>query len=481
MRQTRPLALATCGALIGWGISQYTALPPVIDEPPAQTPLVITHANLLTMEDAARPDLLLENMALVIRDGRIVERLPMTELDDDIPGQRIDASGKTLTPGLIDAHIHLHDEAELAAYLAHGVTGLRNMSGFPFHLALAERLQRGEILGPELITTSPILNSPGRNVGLNQVIVDDAAQATQAVDKFYQDGFRALKIYSNLTLDAMEAAVLRAQHYGMSISGHSPEGHRSDDMPYDAPFTIPWQQSVGRGFQTLEHIETVVWHALRDDLNASKLTAVADALLAGSDTVTPTLIAHRRLVNIAESQGNYLLQPGNDTINPLLTWFEQGSIDYWSTMDPSTYERPHADFFQGATGYLFQRGVPLIAGSDAGGFGLVPGYSLHEELALLVASGLTPAEAIASATSLSANTLNLKQRGRIVVGATANLLILSSDPRENISALQSIEGIVIDGRWIDREGRLALQQAARETSWLRTIWRTLKMLWYIHT
>ncbi|MEY3017106.1 MAG: hypothetical protein RL336_241, partial [Pseudomonadota bacterium] len=151
------------------------------------------------------------------------------------------------------------------------------------------------------------------------------------------------------------------------------------------------------------------------------------------------------------------------------------------TMDPSNYERPHADFFQGATGYLFQHGVPLIAGSDAGGFGLVPGYSLHEELELLVASGLTPTEAIASATSLSAKTLNLKQRGRIVVGATANLLILSSDPRENITALQSIEGIVIDGRWIDREGRLALQQAARETSWLRTIWRTLKMLWYIHT
>ena len=480
MMQTRKIAVATCFIAILWGGSKLTTPPLALTKPPTQTDIVITHVNVLSMEDVSQPDTLLEDMAVIIRDGVIAKRLPMAELADDIPGRRINASGKTLVPGLIDAHVHVHDEAELAGYLAFGVTGLRNMSGFPFHLSLAEKLQAGQLLGPELITTSPILNSPGRNVGLNQVIVENASQASQAVEKFHQSGFRSLKIYSNLTLDAMEAAVARAQQLGMPISGHSPEGHRSDDIPYQAPFTIPWQRSVGRGFQTLEHIETVVWHALRDDLNLSKLDDVANALLLGGDTITPTLIAHRRLVNIAESRGRYLLQPGADTINPLLTWFEQGSLDYWSAMDPASYERPHADFFLKATGFLFQRGVPLIAGSDAGGFGLVPGHSLHEELALLVDSGLSPAQAIASATVLSAQTLHLAQQGQIVVGAKANMLLLSADPRKNIGALQLIEGVGIDGRWIDKEGISELRHAARETSWTRTIWRTLQMLWYIH-
>lgn len=477
------LKILTSAAGLIISISVYLAsqLPHAIDNPPpTASRLIISQATLLPMTNASQPEQSLSNMHIVIENGRI------KDISADLPTPRsgdqlINAQGAYVLPGLIDAHIHLHDEAELAAYLAHGITGLRNMSGYPFHLAIAERIANGEILGPELLTTSPILNSQGPNTAINQVIVNDKNQARSAVEGFYASGFRSLKIYSNLSLEAMDAALERAKTLNMTMTGHSPEGHRHSGIPYQAPFTVPWQKSVGRGLQTLEHIETVVWHALRDDLNTSKLEAVAEALVTGGDVLVPTLIAHRRLVLIAESQGKYLQQQGSDTINPLLTWFEKGSLEYWSTMDPTTYERPHADFFQTATGYLHRRGVHMLAGSDAGGFGLIPGLSLHEELALLTASGMTNAEAIASATRLSAARLGMHQAGQIDIGAPANIIMVASDPRTDISALKQLQGVALNGRWLSASDISDLHKAAQDTSWTRSIWRSLQMLWYVHS
>lgn len=477
MRKT----LITCAGLVVLIISYVASdLPAALIKPSTAAPrIIITRANILPMTDLSTPEQVIHNQVIVIEHGviqQISTKPPPANPQDTV----IDAKGAFLLPGLIDAHIHLHDEAELAGYLAHGITGLRNMSGYPFHLAMAQRISRGELLAPELMTTSPILNSHGPNSGINQVLVDDKHQAEQAVEHFYKRGFTSLKIYSNLNKHAMESALATANKYNMAVTGHSPEGHREQGIPYQAPFSIPWEASVGRGFQTLEHIETVVWHALRDELNTAKLANVAKALLKGGDVLVPTLIAHRRLVHIAESKGQYLQQAGSDTINPLLTWFEQGSIAYWSEMDPAPYERPHADFFQAATGYLHSQGVPMLAGSDAGGFGLIPGLSLHEELALLTQSGMTAAEAIASATHLSAQRLGMRQQGIIAEGVPANIILIKSDPRHDITVLQQLEGMVVNGRWLNASDIRALHSAARDTSWFRSIWRSLQMLWYVH-
>jgi hypothetical protein len=90
--------------------------------------------------------------------------------------------------GLIDGHIHLSDETELAGYLAHGLTGLRNMSGYPFHLQLAQNIKQGVILSPDFITTGPILNSHGANENIIQQIVMTDAEARLAVQAQYDAG-----------------------------------------------------------------------------------------------------------------------------------------------------------------------------------------------------------------------------------------------------------------------------------------------------
>ncbi|MEN3158807.1 amidohydrolase family protein [Alkalimonas sp. NCh-2] len=391
----------------------------------------------------------------------------------------IDGQGFTLMPGLIDAHIHLNDETELAGYLAHGVTGVRNMSGYPFHLKLIAQIELGALLGPDFITTGPILNSRGPNETVLQQTVTGYQDARAAVRQQYQRGYRALKLYSNLTKEAYQGIVDEAAELGISISGHSPEGVRTAGIPHDKPFDIDWQASLGRGFQTLEHIETIVWHSLRDDLNEARMRQVAAQLAKSGEVVTPTLIAHKRRLRIAHSKGAYLARPGSEAINPLVRFYAKDAEQFWSRMEPSHYEQPHADFFLIATRLLHEAGVPLIAGSDSGGFGLIPGASLADELELLVTAGLSPFEVLTSATRLSAMALGFEKTGMITPGFRANLLLIPTDPLQHIGAVKQPAGVMIGGHWLDEAALAAMKDAAKDNALNRTfnrsLWRFVEM------
>ena len=121
-------------------------------KPMAPSPVVlIDNVRLVSMAPGA-PEAQ-ENMAVLVVNGVVKDIGPAGSLAAADDGIVIDGAGKTLMPGLIDAHVHVWDEAELAGYLAHGVTGVRNMSGMPFHLPLQERIEDGRILGPDFITT----------------------------------------------------------------------------------------------------------------------------------------------------------------------------------------------------------------------------------------------------------------------------------------------------------------------------------------
>ncbi len=390
----------------------------------------------------------------------------------------IDGHGYTLIPGLIDGHIHLNDELEFAAYLAHGVTGVRNMSGYPFHLRLIERVVNGQLLAPDFITTGPILNSRGPNELILQTTINTAEEARLAVRDQHSAGYRHIKVYSNLTPEAFDAILDEAALLGMTVSGHSPEGKRTAGIPYKKPFEIPWETLLGRGLTTLEHIETIVWHGLRDNLEQEKMGLLASALAQSGEAVTPTLYAHKRLVLIAQSKGAYLSRPGSDMINPLATWFSKDAQQYWTQMDPSVYEAPHADFFLMATGLLHQAGVPLLTGTDSGSFGIIPGESVARELELLVAAGLSPFEALKSATRRNAEVLGFENTGMILPGYRANLVLLAKDPLTNIGVVEHPMGVMIGGHWLEQQELDALKDSAQSSgvsSFFRSLIRVLEM------
>ena len=438
-------------------------------DPSAPRAVLIDNVRLLSMVPGA--PLTETNRAVLVIGDQIEAVGAAGSLSTPEGALYVDGQGRTLLPGLIDAHVHVWDEAELAGYLAHGVTGIRNMGGMPFHLPLAERLSSGELLGPDFITVGPILNSPGVNQQANQKIVVAAEEARTAVKEQYDAGFRAIKLYSNLTREAYEAALEEAQRLGMSYSGHTPEGIREKGIPHDKPFTIAFEESLGRGFQTIEHTESIVWHGLRDTRDETKMQALALQIKSSGDVVSPTLIAHDNLVRVAKSKGAYLNRPGTDTINPALRMIDEGTYEFWSNMDPTDNEEPRGLFYRKATKIMYDAGVAMVAGTDAGIFVNLPGSAMTRELELLVGAGIPAHAALIMATRNGGKFLGFEKTGVIAPGWRANLILLDEDPLENISAVENPAAVMIGGNWLDQADLEQMRDSARDTSVVRSFWR----------
>ncbi|MCK5750909.1 MAG: hypothetical protein KAH44_32130, partial [Oricola sp.] len=214
------LVLILLAVWLGFAATGYpSALKPPRGAAPA---ILIDKVRIVSMAPGA-PEAK-DGQAVLIEDGVISAVGPAGSLDAPEDALVIEGDGLTLTPGLIDAHVHVWDEAELAGYLAHGVTGIRNLSGMPFHLPLIERIEAGRILGPDMITSGPILNSPGVNAQANHKMVLTAEEARDAVAQQDEDGYRLIKVYSNLHREAYDAVMDEAKKRGMAVAGHSPEG-----------------------------------------------------------------------------------------------------------------------------------------------------------------------------------------------------------------------------------------------------------------
>ncbi len=477
------IIIAAIVLLVGLGVwlaAAMTGYPSALS-PPKTLPAATRIDNIRLISMAPGAPQIQENQSVLIVDGVIAATGPSGSLappdnlsTDEI--EIIDGAGGTLLPGLIDAHIHLWDEAELAAYLAYGVTTVRNMGGMPFHLNLAKRIETGRILGPDFATTGPILNSPGPNQQDIHQIVTTAEEARAAVQAQHKAGYRALKVYSNLYREAYEAILEEAKRLDMTVSGHTPEGGRGQGVPHEHPFDIAFEEVLDDGFATIEHVESIFWHGLRDQLDEDKMRALAERIAQSGAVVTPTLIAHDNLVRVAKSGGAYLSRPGTETLNPLISRFEKESYDFWSNADPETREAPRAAFYLKATGMLHEAGVPLIAGTDAGIFTNLPGSSMTRELELLVRAGLSPYEALTAATAAAGPAIGFADRGRIAPGYRANLILLTDNPLNDISAVEHPAAVMIGGVWLDEEALAKLHKAARHTSTMRTARRLAAML-----
>ena len=192
--------------------------------------------------------------------------------------------------------------------------------------------------------------------------------------------------------------------------------------------------------------------------------------------MTPTLIAHANLVRVAESKGVYLNRPGAETVNPLYRMLDKGTFDFWSRMDPAPREAPRAAVYLKATKALYDAGVPLVAGTDAGIFTNIPGSAMTRELELLVEAGLSPYEALQTATVNSAKVLGFDKTGVIAPGYRANLVLLDGNPLSDVGAVENPSAVMIRGVWLDENRLAALREGAAQTSVPRTAKRAVAML-----
>ncbi|TIX48827.1 amidohydrolase family protein [Alteraurantiacibacter aquimixticola] len=388
-----------------------------------------------------------ENRYLLIEDGAIAttgDAADMPPVEGSV--QILDAQGLFAHPGLIDMHVHVWGEAELSGYLAYGVTTVRNLSGMPFHLRMAEEIAAGELAGPRLYTSGPILNSPGPNAQINHQMVLTEEEGRAAVRAQHEAGYDRIKVYSNLNADAWSGVLAEAQALGMAITGHTPEGERLEGIPQVRPFQIPHANLLDAGFETFEHTETIYFHGLRDSWDAEAARILARDIAASGTPVTPTLVAHRNLVHMAESDGAFAQREGVDWLNPVLQALEAEVTAFWSAQDPAN-ERERAGHYAEFTRIMQREGVLLVAGSDAGIFVNVPGRSLVDELELLVEAGLTSGEALASATGNAAKVLGEEERlGCLDEGCAADIVLYPCDPQLDIACLRQPALVIAAGR-----------------------------------
>ncbi|MDF1679995.1 amidohydrolase family protein [Ponticaulis sp.] len=421
--------------------------------------------NVETVSFEGPEPVILQDQFILIEDGRI------THVSDNAEGLSapivIDGAGQTLIPGLTDMHVHVWDKAELGAYLAHGVTTVRNMSGMPFHLQMADRIESGELTGPRLLTTGPILNSPGPNQQINHQIVETAEEARDAVHWQYEQGFRDLKLYSNLSSEAYQAIREEAEALGMSITGHTPEGHRYTGVPLDRDFDISFDSLLEDRFLTIEHTESIVWHGLRGLHDDDAAQHLADDIATSGIPVTPTLLAHHNLYRVASEGEAVLTRTGTEWLNPFVQAMEADVHARWLSERPEPVLRNDL-FYQQMTGYLHEAGVTLVAGSDAGIFTNIPGVSLLEELELLTESGLSPYEAIQTATVNTANVLQEPDRACLHDGCIADLVLYACNPVKDLACIRSPETVIRSGQVFDRTALDTLLETAAQTDAARS-------------
>ncbi|WP_375201278.1 amidohydrolase family protein [Hyphococcus sp.] len=427
--------------------------------PPAD--IAIKNVNVIPMTE----ETVLTGRTVLIRDGHIAAILNGRPAATARAAKVIDGENGYLIPGLADMHAHLglilpwdgdpsrdgkaHD---LCLYLPNGVTKVRNMRGTPGDLELREELRSGLLTGPELLLAGPSLHSTLPDSFGPKVTT--AAEAEAVVRAQVAAGYDLIKVHNQLPQPAYDAVIETAVALGIPVAGHIQQG-KSD------------VENARLG--SIEHAEELV-KMLGEDKDFSDAPAFLNALKASGAYVTPTLIVFETIAEYLDDDSLAALYNAPETSYVSAYWrrnmaaernfFRQSFGENYATQIKGLNEQSAQH--RTLTRQLNDAGIPLLLGTDAVGL-VAPGFSTHQELMLMVKSGMTPFEALQTATVNPARWAGKTgAEGVIAKDAKADLVFLSDNPLENISATTSVVGVIKSGEWFDRPRLNAILDQCRE-------------------
>jgi hypothetical protein len=385
-------------------------------------------------------DTVLRNQTVVIRNGRIASIAPAGAAPAPTGVRQIDGAGRAwLIPGLADMHVHMFDRGEFTMYLANGITTVRNLHGIPQHLAWRDSIARGDLLGPRLFTSGPILDGDPPSRGTNTVL-RTREDAERAVAEQKAAGYDLIKVYDNLPRDLYEALAAAARRAELPLVGHVP-------TPVGLAGLLEVNGQIG-----IEHVEELL-PFFRGGADTTGLAEAARALARQGVWVTPTITVFRSALDQAMDWPAVQARPEMRYMNPETEetwgWMPTGEGRSGNPRAQAGFDRSVRFFETQMIPALHHAGVRLLAGSDAPIPAIVPGYSLLGELETFVRSGLTPFEAMVTATRNAALFMGRAgEFGTIEVGAAADLVLLSADPLADIGNLAKRVGVMREGRWL---------------------------------
>jgi imidazolonepropionase-like amidohydrolase len=383
-------------------------------------------------------------MTVIIAKGRI-ESLGPVATTRVTPGVQVfDAGGKFLIPGLWDMHGHpvwLRESTDtFPMFIANGVTGSRTMGGRPPIVArllqARKEIADGKRLGPRLVVASPTMWGS---------FVRNAGESRAAVRQAISDGADFIKVYDDLTRESFFAIADEAKTLGSSFSGHVPD-------------EVSLSECAKAGQRSFEHMAGIRRHVQQtvggnngyvrmESLSPAQVAAVAAVFRETHSWICPTLIIP-------------FGQTGDDSLgmDPRLKYVDSSIRKEWAEILKRAQENPrranvrqrHGEHLA-IIGAMHKAGVGILAGIDASlgpaGAHAIPGFGMHDELRLLVSAGLSPMDALQTATYNAAQFLGLLDSlGTVERGKLAELVLLDANPLDDISNTRKINTVFTGGR-----------------------------------
>ncbi len=454
-----PLILLVVASTVVW----------VKSKPKSSEALVFTNVNVVDVRDGHVE----RNLAVVIRDGRIAAVGEHAVIEPGRNVHVVNAAGKYLIPGLWDMHVHSDfvnpqwdPKIIYPLYIANGITGVRDMGGD--WNALRERrdqIEKGEMLGPHLFVGGPFLVDAKTDAQTIQVKTPEDARAS--VDTLAGEGVDFIKILSRLSRESYFAIAEESKKHNLHFVGHVPLG-------------VSAQEASAAGQYSIEHLAGI---ALACSSHEAALREQAEAAMAKRDWPAVLAANQQASATYDEKKAVALFSTFVDHSTwqvPTLIWTKtQSTIDaaHWVSDPRLKYvpasvqkewdqkqiiaQTPAAllgDYKNDATHgpdlvrAMLRRGVSFMAGTDGPDPFVFPGFSLHDELELLVSAGMTPTQALQSVTIHPAQFMvKLDKYGLAEPDHAADLVLLEANPLEDIRNTRKIAAVVLGGKYYSRE------------------------------
>ena len=430
--------------------------------PPEQNPeldtTTIVHVTVVDVSTGKE----LPDQTVVLGGDHIVSVAAFDPTAADPQGRVVDAQGAFLIPGLWDMHVHIQDLEDLPLYVANGVTGVRLMFGSKKTKELRARFASVPV-SPDILVGSAIVDGdppawPG------SIVIHKSGDTRRVVDEIKESGADFVKIYNGIPRDAFFALADEAGKQSIPFSGHLPFEIRASEASDAGQRSIEHltgiaiacssrEQDLMKQLRPLQYIENtnLIAEAVRS-FDAAKCQALFAQFCRNRTWQVPTLTVHRAFGYINDS---------HFTSDRRVAYMSEQVRRRWKSSNDSRFRRwtrqefeLHRGLFRAdkqMVGMMFRAGVPLLAGTDAMNPYCMPGFSLHDELVLLVESGLPPLAALQAATLRPAEFLGRSEElGGIAPGKRADLVLLSADPLADIHNTTRIQAMWLRGKYLDR-------------------------------
>jgi imidazolonepropionase-like amidohydrolase len=438
---------------------------------PPRQPIAITDVTIIDVRNGRTSG----TRTVVIDHGRIVA---IDGRAKDIPAdaQRVDGRGKFLIPGLVDMHVHLFNLSShrppndwtFPLYVANGVTSVREMRADADGIAQVKRwreqFDNGERVMPRIAAAGIAVHGRSPEDAAHEV-----ATAAEAGADF-------IKVFSEVPPANFRAILEAARSHWLPVAGHAPAAMALTDA---AAAGLRSDEHLMQAYEACSSIESPllgVRRGLVDDALLAKRDAqegqalaafderackrTSKALLAANQSQVPTLV-------LADEDS--MQAGGKPEIDPRWRYLREDEHARWRqflagyTAQDAALAKQRWPVARRIVSAMHQAGVRILTGTDAPMPGVYPGFSLHEEMALLVDAGLTPLDALRAATFAPAEFLGIAgAAGSVEVGMRADLVLLDADPTKDIRNTQRINTVVLDGRLLRRDALDALlEDAAR--------------------